>query len=84
MNKYQQFRSENPVFLYKSYSIKENHDKIDLEYCFEIPDLAEFHPKWSFPNPKKIKIENNLTFERLVFSLGMVEAVSYWKSVGSA
>ena len=58
MNKYQQFRSENPVFLYKSYSIKENHDKIDLEYCFEIPDLAEFHPKWSFPNPKKIKIEN--------------------------
>ena len=83
MNKYQQFRSENPVFLYKSYSIKENHDKIDLEYCFEIPDLAEFHPKWSFPNPKKIKIENNLTFERLVFSLGMVEAVSYWKSVCS-
>jgi hypothetical protein len=81
MEKYLKFRKENPVFIYKNYRIEENECSVNITYDFEIPGLAEFHPGWSFPNPEKISVAGNAVFERLAFSLGMVEAVSYWKAV---
>ncbi len=83
MDKFFEFRKKHPIFLYKNYHITENIDSIDIVYDFEIPELAEFHPSWSFVKPKNCSIKNDLTFERIAFSLGMVEAVSYWKSVCS-
>lgn len=83
MEKYQKFREENPIFLYKSYHINETDDAIEVSYNFEIPGLAVFQPKWSFAKPEEMSLTDNLTFERLVFSLGMAEAVSYWKAVCS-
>ncbi len=83
MDKYLKFRKENPLFLYKSYHIEESADKVEISYDFEIPGLAEFNPKWCFSKPETVSIADDLTFERIVFSLGMVEAVSYWKAVCS-
>ncbi|MBE6862265.1 MAG: hypothetical protein E7497_05125 [Ruminococcus sp.] len=83
MDKYEELRRENPLFLYKSYHIEETVDKVEISYDFEIPGLADFHPKWSFSKTETVSIADDLTFERLVFSLGMVEAVSYWKAVCS-
>lgn len=85
MDKFQNFRNANPVFLYKDYHIHENDCNIEVCYDFEIPGLSEFHPKWSFPRSNRFshKFTGDLTFERIVFSLGMVEAISYWKSVCS-
>lgn len=81
MGKYETFREKYPVFIYKSYKITENENTVDLSYEFSIPGLADFHPAWSFPKPRNISVSGDLTFERLVFSLGMAEAVSYWKAV---
>ncbi len=83
MDKYLKLRKENPLFLYKSYHIEESAHKVEISYNFEIPGLAEFNPGWSFSKPENISIADDLTLERLVFSLGMVEAVSYWKAVCS-
>jgi hypothetical protein rflaF_01604 len=83
MGKYEQFRNENPVFVYKSYEITESAEKVDIGYKFSIPGLADFEPGWSFPKPENISVSGDFTFERLVFSLGMAEAVSYWKAVCS-
>lgn len=83
MSKYEQFRYENPVFVYKSYEITESDEKVDIGYKFSIPGLADFEPGWSFPKPENISVSGDLNFERLVFSLGMAEAVSYWKAVCS-
>lgn len=83
MSKYEQFRREHPVFLYRSYEITESADKVDVSYKFSIPGLADFNPGWSFPKPENVSVSGDLTFERLVFSLGMAEAVSYWKAVCS-
>lgn len=81
MGKYETFREKYPVFIYKSYKITENENSIDVNYEFSIPSLADFRPSWSFPKPHNISIDP--TLERLVFSLGMAEAVSYWKAVCS-
>lgn len=83
MDKFNRFRNENPVFIYDSYSFSVTQNTVEVSYRFVIPGLAEFTPGWSFPLPDKKLIENNHTFEKLVFSLGLAEAVSYWKAVCS-
>lgn len=83
MNKFAVFRKENPVFVFRSYNIKETKDSVELNFCFSIPGLAEFNPGWSFPKPPEVTVSGDPVFERLVFSLGMAEAVSYWKAVCS-
>lgn len=83
MNKYEKFRAENPVFIYRSYTINETEDTIEIGYRFSIPDLADFSPSWVFAKPEGVTVKNDLTFERMAFSLGMAEAVSYWKAVCS-
>ncbi|MGN0581032.1 MAG: hypothetical protein ACI4JE_09190 [Ruminococcus sp.] len=83
MDKFNRLRKENPLFVYKGCHIAENNDNIDIIYDFEIEGLAEFHPGWSFPKSADIPVGNNLTLERLAFSLGMAEALSYWKAACS-
>lgn len=83
MNKFERFRNDFPTFIFKSYNISETDNTIEVDYVFEITGLAEFHPNWSFTKPENFTIKNNLTFERLAFSLGMAEAVSYWKATCS-
>ncbi|MBR3971023.1 MAG: hypothetical protein IKJ87_08090 [Ruminococcus sp.] len=83
MDKYNTFRQDFPVFTYKNYKISESEDTIEIRYFFSIDGLAEFNPSWIFPKPADFSAENDLTFERLAFSLGMAEAVSYWKAACS-
>lgn len=83
MSKFEELRKASPLFVFKTYSITENADSIDISYEFSIDGTADFHPGWSFPKPEGFSARNDLTFERLVFSLGMAEAVSYWKAACS-
>lgn len=83
MDKYLKFRREHPVFKYKSYKITETENEVTAEFEFEIKGLATFNPGWSFPKPENVSTTGDLAFERIIFSLGMAEAVSYWKAACS-
>ncbi|MBR5514358.1 MAG: hypothetical protein IKV85_10320 [Ruminococcus sp.] len=83
MDKYNKFRQDFPVFTYKNYTIEETADTIKIGYYFSVDGLAEFAPSWIFPKPADFTVDNDLTLERLAFSLGMAEAVSYWKATCS-
>lgn len=83
MDKFEAFRKEFPEFVYKNFTIEETDSTVEIGYLFNITGLAEFHPSWSFPKLENVSVKNDLTFERLAFSLGMAEAVSYWKAVCS-
>lgn len=83
MDKFEKFRGEFPVFAYKSYNITETEDTVDIGFAFSIGGLADFSPSWSFPKPAAVSVKDDPVFERLAFSLGMAEAVSYWKAVCS-
>lgn len=83
MSKFKELRKASPLFVFKTYSITETADSIEISYEFSIDGTADFHPGWSFPKPERFSVQNDLTFERLVFSLGMAEAVSYWKATCS-
>lgn len=70
-----------PLFVYDSYSITETEESIFVKYNFEIEGLSKFIPTWTFPKPQDFSIEKvgRDFFDNLVFNLGMVELVSYWK-----
>jgi hypothetical protein len=78
--KYTLFRETYPEFLYESYEIDETADTIRLTFHFSVPGLADFAPQWTLPRPAQpVCPVNSGVFRRLVFSLGLVELVSYWK-----
>ena len=83
MSKFERFRSEAPVFLYRSYNINETVDSVEVSFSFSIPELMDFSPSWVFSKPADVYVKGDLTFERMAFSLGMAEAVSYLKAVCS-
>jgi hypothetical protein len=82
MKKYTDLRKEYPTFEYHSYTIREGIDAVRVEYRFEIAGLSKFAPAWSFPKAERglSGLEENPTFSRLVFNLGLAELVSYWKA----
>ncbi len=80
IEKYRIFRETYPEFIYKSYDIEESADTIRLTFHFSVPGLADFAPQWTLPKPKKpVCTAESGVFKRLVFSLGLVELISYWK-----
>ena len=84
MEKYKKFREDYSHFIYSGYTVNEDSEKIDIEYHFEVPGLSEFHPTWSFPKKspysrQEKKFGEDKRFREMIFSLGMVELVSYWK-----
>lgn len=79
MNNYEKFRSENPEFLYRSYELTEDSEYIFIKYHFEITGLSDFAPEWKIKKSSPEKITDDIKLKKLVFSLGMVELVSYWK-----
>ncbi|MDE5583894.1 MAG: hypothetical protein K2J08_09335 [Ruminococcus sp.] len=83
MDKYNTFREKYPEFIYKSYKITDEKESVYVEFDFSIPELADFHPSWIFPKSEEKNFADDPIFEKLVFSLGMAEAVSYWKAVCS-
>lgn len=76
-----ELREKYPEFSYNWYKIEENENEYKISYEFEIKGLSKFNPTWSIPKMDKAEtnIPNNELLENMVFNLGMVELVSYWK-----
>ena len=74
MSKFEELRSQHPLFVYNGYELGEDH----LKFHFSI-DEFHFYPEWTFSsslNDAKLPFEQE---KLLAFSLGMAELVSYWK-----
>ena len=71
-------------FIYNDYKISEDSEKIYFEYEFEIEGLSKFTPKHEILKKgfKWKHLESNI-LRNLVFNLGMVEAISYFKATCS-
>ena len=78
--KFLDLRQKYPTFIYDSYEIIEEEENIKLSFNFIIEGLTSFNPTYLI-NKKYIKnknIDNNL-FNYLVFHIGLIELVSYFK-----
>lgn len=81
MERYLKFRKEYPRFFYRGYSTEETLNELKIIYTFEIEGLSEFTPTWTFPKNgnTQVKWNEDPLMKKMIFSLGMVELVSYWK-----
>lgn len=82
--KFQELREKFDTFIYDSYEILESNEDYTLKFNFIIPNLVEFHPtiKFSKKNITNQNINDNL-LNQMVFHLGLVELISYYKCVCS-
>ena len=75
---------EYPNFVYKNYSILEDEDKIIFKYEFEIEGLTKFnHIIEILKKDFKWKNLKSKILENIVFNLGLVESISYFKATCS-
>lgn len=82
-NNYKQFlelREKYPNFIFSGYDISDSGNSLSISYNFSIPNLAQFNPKWEIAKLSSSSITSlDERLHQLIFSLGMVELVSYWK-----
>ncbi len=79
MCKYSELRRKFDKFIYHGFDIDENDREVCVKYTFETVGLSLFEPSWVFPKKSCENFANDECFKNLVFSLGLVELVSYWK-----
>jgi len=72
-------RKKYPKFFYRGYTYKLSKGDLHISFDFEIPPNITFCPKVIVKNiPKK-----HPDIENIVFHLGLVEMISYWKATAS-
>ena len=77
---FEELRNKYDKFIYEKYEINDNWDWWNITYFFSIPWLIEFRPVIQI-DKKNIKNQNiDKDFVNyLVFHIGLVELISYWK-----
>jgi len=84
-NKIKKLREKYSRFIYESYSYKINKKSLAISFNFLIEPGIRFNPeiKIKETNKKRLEeIENN-QLDNLVFHLGLIEMLSYWKATCS-
>ena len=78
---YHECRQQYPEFIYERADAVESADRLDITYTFSIPGLQTFRPHWSIPKRRDFpgRALDYAVVQKLIFYLGMVELVSYWK-----
>ena len=81
MKQYLSLREQYPRFAYRGYEIEENDSCLRITYRFETLGLSEFAPVWVFPKAEGDcrRWSEDRLMQDMIFSLGMVELISYWK-----
>jgi len=80
LEKFEQYRKTYKEFWYNSYSIAEDDGAIYLKYEFEIPGLTKFNPEIKILKKEfKLKNINTKYVQNMVFHIGLIELISYWK-----
>lgn len=82
--KFELFRRQFPVFIFEDFQITETNDLIEVTFTFNISDQYIFKPKFSIQRKKSFhsilpSIKDDEKFSQLLFNIGMIELISYWK-----
>ena len=78
MSLYDELRRKHRSFIYHSYEFSAQDGNTILRFHFSIDDY-HFYPQWTFPEDISALDFDRELADRIAFSLGMAELVSYWK-----
>ena len=77
---FNELREKYSEFIFDKYEIIDNDNIITIKYYFEIPGLTTFTPSYEIEK-KLLKKDIDDFSEYLIFHIGLVELISYWKCV---
>ncbi len=99
MPKYQALRKQYPKFIYHNYDFQLKNEQLEIVWHFYLQDKkgkrVEFKPRLTVPLPpgsqlptpnlsaKTAQLSADSKLQTLIFNLGMVELLSYWKLTAS-
>lgn len=77
---FENLRQRYPQFIYEKYSFEISDNQINMQFYFRIGDDIRFAPKMKL-EPGKYGKENlqRDEIDGLVFHIGLIELISYWK-----
>ena len=82
IKKYFQLRNDFPFFVYRGFDHYYSDKGLKIQFHFNLADQFSFHPTMIIP-ARDFYIKENFPDKRLddlLFHIGMVELVSYWKA----
>jgi len=81
--KFKDLRNDYDSFTYNSFSYEIGDNGLEIIYSFSIDNFVEFNPRIIIPNHKSIDFNriSDTLLSQLVFNIGMVELISYWKAI---
>lgn len=85
LEKYNALRAKHPIFTYEAFDYQRTSEGLKITFHFNVGNEFSFQPSTVVPCRSFYKWDS-LSDEKLsllVFNIGMVELVSYWKSVCS-
>ncbi len=83
--KFDQFRTEYPYMEYCGYTVGIDQDGLKVSYEFDLSGKFTFRPGFTIPkrrfyqNFPSADTINNQLFQNLIFQIGLIELISYWK-----
>ncbi len=82
-DKFEQLRRDYNEFRYEDFEYEISDNGLWMKFNFYIDDFVEFHPVISIPKQSFIDFNSvsKPMLEQLIFHIGMVELISYWKSI---
>ena len=82
--KFLEYRKKYEEFYYNKFFIKEDSEALYIEYEFEIKNLTIFRPTIKILKKSlNFKSINNKYVNNMIFHIGLIELISYWKSTCS-
>jgi len=81
-SKFLELRKKYPTFVFKSYSYERTKTSLKAEFSFSLADEIFFHPSVQIPSRSFYDFDQlgDAAIDLLVFNIGMVELISYWKA----
>ncbi|MFC2110823.1 hypothetical protein ACFLQ5_00065 [Bacteroidota bacterium] len=83
LHKYNKFRKDYQFFIYEKFEITSSSKALEIVFFFNLDDKHYFYPTIKIPFRefyKNYNFLNNEIFEKIIFNIGMIELISYWKS----
>lgn len=79
------YREKYPVFTYDSYSYLLDGNRLSFEFLFKLGDEIVFKPQASITVPQIPQLRENIhpLLNNIIFNIGLIELVSYWKATCS-
>lgn len=83
-NRVIEYRKLHPVFIYERFTIEDLDSSLLVEYYYRIPPNLAFKTSILFESvPKSWRVVSKSLIHNLIFHLGLVESLSYWKTTCS-